>query len=261
MNHYELRQAERKARQADRAERLAAEARATYNRARDMASVIPFGQPILVGHYSERRDRNYRARIHSTFGKAFALDKAANEAAAKANTVSTAISSDDPDAPDKLAERIAALEERQAVMTATNKAHKAFLKAPEAPKTLGLIAALPESAQALLRSYKPAYSWEPHPFPPYQLTNNNANIRRLKDRLAMMERDRAVAVPKETQGDGYKIVEDPDDNRLLIVFDQIPSPERRAKLKSAGFKWSPTRKAWVRQLNNRARWCAEQALA
>jgi hypothetical protein len=86
-----------------------------------MASVIPFGQPILVGHHSERRDRNYRGRIHSTYGKAFALQKAAEEAERKANTTSNAISSDDPDAPDKLAERIATLEERQAVMVATNK--------------------------------------------------------------------------------------------------------------------------------------------
>ena len=27
-----------------------------------MASVIPMGQPILVGHHSEKRDRNYRER-------------------------------------------------------------------------------------------------------------------------------------------------------------------------------------------------------
>ena len=25
-------------------------------------SVIPFGQPILIGHHSEKRDRNYRRR-------------------------------------------------------------------------------------------------------------------------------------------------------------------------------------------------------
>lgn len=43
-----------------------------------MASVIPFGQPILIGHPSEQRDRNYRDKIHNTFGKAFAMqDKAA----------------------------------------------------------------------------------------------------------------------------------------------------------------------------------------
>lgn len=40
--------------------------------ARDMAVQTPFGQPILVGHHSENRDRNFRDRIHNTFGKAFA---------------------------------------------------------------------------------------------------------------------------------------------------------------------------------------------
>ena len=39
--------------------------------ARDMASIIPFGQPILVGHHSEKRDRNYRGRIHKKFERSF----------------------------------------------------------------------------------------------------------------------------------------------------------------------------------------------
>lgn len=42
-----------------------------YKKAKEMASVIPFGQPIMVGHHSEQRDRNYRDRINNTFGKAF----------------------------------------------------------------------------------------------------------------------------------------------------------------------------------------------
>ncbi len=48
-----------------------------YNEASKMASAIPFGQPILVGHHSEKRDRNYRDKIHNKFGKAFEeMDKA-----------------------------------------------------------------------------------------------------------------------------------------------------------------------------------------
>ena len=67
---------------AERAEILAEKADRRsdelYNSAKDMASVIPFGQPILVGHHSEKRDRNYRAKIDAKFGKAFAeQDKAA----------------------------------------------------------------------------------------------------------------------------------------------------------------------------------------
>lgn len=49
-----------------------------YEKAHNMASFIPFGQPILVGHHSERGDRNFRNKIHNTFGQAFeARDKAA----------------------------------------------------------------------------------------------------------------------------------------------------------------------------------------
>lgn len=39
--------------------------------ASDMADVIPLGQPILVGHYSEGRDRKYRSRIQRKFEKGF----------------------------------------------------------------------------------------------------------------------------------------------------------------------------------------------
>lgn len=57
MNSYEAKQAARKARFEERAEQASAESASTYNRARDMAQAIPFGQPILVGHHSETRDR------------------------------------------------------------------------------------------------------------------------------------------------------------------------------------------------------------
>lgn len=56
---------------AEAAERRNAQATADYDRAHQMADAIPLGQPILVGHYSEGRDRRYRDRIHNTFGRAF----------------------------------------------------------------------------------------------------------------------------------------------------------------------------------------------
>lgn len=65
-------------RAAARAERFEARAEATqeradslYSSAHAMADCIPLGQPILVGHYSEGRDRRFRERIHQTFGRAF----------------------------------------------------------------------------------------------------------------------------------------------------------------------------------------------
>lgn len=77
----QVRQQQEKAEhRADRAENRAEKAEQKYeqlhDQAKKMASAIPFGQPILVGHHSEKRDRKYRERIHNTFGKAFEeLDK------------------------------------------------------------------------------------------------------------------------------------------------------------------------------------------
>lgn len=75
----------------NRAETAAAQSTSLYERAHAMAEAIPFGQPILVGHYSEGRDRNYRNRIHNTFGKAFEeSDKAKHYASRAANARATA---------------------------------------------------------------------------------------------------------------------------------------------------------------------------
>lgn len=76
--------AERQDRLDTKADRLGATAEALHDRARDMASVIPFGQPILVGHYSERRDRNYRGKIRRTFERSFETAKEADETARRA---------------------------------------------------------------------------------------------------------------------------------------------------------------------------------
>lgn len=59
MNHYERKQEARRERLLAAAERAEAQSEAAYKRAdlREEASGIPFGQPILVGHHSERRHR------------------------------------------------------------------------------------------------------------------------------------------------------------------------------------------------------------
>jgi hypothetical protein len=123
LNWYECKQAARRERFEDRAASLADESNRTYARARQMASVIPFGQPILVGHHSEQRDRNYRNRIHNTYGKSFQLQDKAKHYEAKAASVGTGgISSDDPDAIVKLQGQFQQLEKDQAQMKAANQA-------------------------------------------------------------------------------------------------------------------------------------------
>jgi hypothetical protein len=122
MNNYEAKLEARRTRYEELAEKKAAESDSLFNRAHKMADVIPFGQPILVGHHSEKRDRNYRNRISGTMDKACATAKVANHYAQKAASVGTGgISSDDPEAVVKLREELSQLESLQAKMTTGNK--------------------------------------------------------------------------------------------------------------------------------------------
>ena len=246
MNRYEYKQQQRKERLEARATSLQRQGESAVDRARRMSSVIPFGQPILVGHHSEKGDRNYRNRIHNTFGKGFALQAEAQRVAQRAAAVgSGGISSDDPDAIDKLREKLAKMEAEQVQMKAINAAHKHFLKNSASLET----AEFTDPVKASIRSYKPAYSWEPNPFAPYQLTNLSANIRRVKARIDEL----ATAPSREDathQRKGFEIVHNTEDNRIQIIFPGKPSAEVRDLLKANGFRWAPSASAWQRQLNN-----------
>lgn len=73
----------------ERAQRRGAASDALYERASDMAAGIPFGQPILVGHYSEGRDRRYRDRIQRTYRKAFDVQAEGDAAQRAADAASS----------------------------------------------------------------------------------------------------------------------------------------------------------------------------
>jgi hypothetical protein len=250
-NHYESKQADRKARYEARADQATAASGLTYKRAKTMASAIPFGQPIHVGHHSERRDRNYHGKIHTTFGKAFALADKAKHYADKAASVGTGgISSDDPDAVSKLSMQLAKMEEEQTMMKKVNAlVRKKDVKGIEA---LGFS---PEAAAELLtKDFAGRIG-----YPSYRLTNNNANIKRVKDRIAALNRLAERASIEQT-GAGYTYKEDPEENRVMFIFEGKPDEQTRKILKANAFKWSPSRegKPWVRQLTNAGLWAAKQ---
>lgn len=50
----------------------------------------------------------------------------------------------------------------------------------------------------------------------------------------------------------FDVERDTANNRLNLRFDYVPDAETRAILKSNGFKWSPSRDAWTRQLTDNA---------
>lgn len=145
----------------------------------------------------------------------------------------------DADATDRLSAKIAAAEVLQERMKAVNRAHDRFLKDPASLEASGLS----DADKAAVRGYKPAYSWEPHPFAPFELTNNNANIRRMKERLEQV--GRAKAAPETVhEGAAARMEDCPPDNRVRLFFPGKPAAEVRETLKRGGFRWTPSLGCW-----------------
>lgn len=254
-----MRQEARRERLEAAAAKAARESDARLERAHKMLDMIPPGQPILVGHYSERGHRAHLRKIDANFAKGFEADKRAKHLQARADAVGTAgISSDDPEAIEKLRVELAELEAAQAARKEINAAHKRFLKDPATLET----AKLTDAQKERVRSYKPQYSWEPHPCPPYAMQNANANIRRIKGRIEQIEAARVLAGRKpETEQHGeITLARDIEDNRIRLLFPGKPDEATRTLLKANGFRWSPMAKAWQRQLNTAGEWAAERVL-
>jgi hypothetical protein len=58
-----------------------------------------------------------------------------------------------------------------------------------------------------------------------ELTNSGANIRRIRDRIAALEK-LAERSDREEQGEGYAYLEDVENNRAVFLFDVKPEKER-----------------------------------
>ncbi len=252
MNHYEQKLEARRERLLARAKKLNAEGEARYKSARSMAAMIPFGQPILVGHHSEKRDRNFRGRIHNNFGKAFEAMNAAKELAGRAESVGTGgISSDDPEAVVKLKEKLAAEEAEQAQMVAANK----LVKKGDVPGLVALGFSEADAQKLLVGDFCGRKG-----FPAYRISNNGANIRRIKLRIEQLQAAAGREHQEVLHNSGVNLVQNVEANRVQLIFPGKPSAEVRAELKARGFRWSPSEGAWQRHLNNAGIWAAKAIL-
>jgi len=253
MNNYELKRQEKIERLEDRATAARTESNAAYERAHSMADVIPFGQPILVGHHSEKSDRSYRGRIDNQYKKSFELSNKADylEARAEAMKKNKAIFSDDPDAAEKLADKIARLEARQDLMVKVNKLVRKNDR--EALVDLGY------SETAINNLFTPDFCGRVG-YPDYSIKNNGANIRRLKSRVETIEIKQSQNSSEKVIS-GVRVFDNVDDNRLQLFFPGKPSEQVRQSLKSRGFRWSPTNGCWQAFRGNRATYNAEQILS
>lgn len=172
------------------------------------------------------------------------------------NNPRSGISSDDPKALEKLRAKLAEAESLQDTMKKVNAIIKR--EQTEAGRIAALVSIGHEPAQAK-RLLQPDYAGRIG-FKEYQLTNNSANIRRIRERIAELERA-ATRQDTEEVTDTFTYREDTAENRIMFFFDGKPGEEIRALLKGRGFKWSPTRNAWIRQWTENGLYAARSVKA
>ena len=109
---YAERQEQKKERYQERVEQAEQRSQAHYENQRKISSVIPMGQPILIGHHSEKRHRNDLKKIDNEMRKSIQESEKADYYRNKVDNIdnSKVISSDDPQAIEKLQARIEELE-------------------------------------------------------------------------------------------------------------------------------------------------------
>ena len=161
------------------------------------------------------------------------------------------ISADDPNAVSKLESKLAKLEQAQETMKAVNAYYRKN-------KTLdGCPHLSTEQIEKLKESMSGSYRANPKPFESYQLSNNNAEIRRLKNRITALTRRKELGYVG-WEFDGGRVEANTADNRLQIFFDEKPDKEIREELKGNGFRYAPSAEAWQRQLNDNAIYAADR---
>ena len=160
------------------------------------------------------------------------------------------ISADDPQAVQKLEKKLESLEKSQETMKAVNAYYRKH-------KTLdGCPHLSPEQLEKLKADMASSWHLGDKPFATWALSNNSAEIRRVKDRIKSLSQQKEIGFVG-WEFDGGKVDANTEANRLQIFFEDKPDETTREALKSNGFRWSPKAGAWQRQLTSNAYYAAD----
>lgn len=170
------------------------------------------------------------------------------------------ISSDDPEAIEKLETKVALLKNNQEIMKLVNKTVRKEKGETDPKKIVDAIQHLTtkERAEKIAAGALKPDCFGHYGCAPFELSNNLANIKRLESRLKQLKNRPSESA--EIEREGVKIVENVEANRLQLIFNDKPSEEIRALLKSKGFRWSPRYSAWQRQLTENAKYSTQMVL-
>ena len=164
------------------------------------------------------------------------------------------ISADDSQAVQKLEKKLESLEKSQETMKAVNAYYRKH-------KTLdGCPHLSPEQLEKLKADMASSWHLGDKPFATWALSNNSAEIRRVKDRIKSLSQQKEIGFAG-WEFDGGKVEANTEANRLQIFFEDKPDEATREALKSNGFRWSPKAGAWQRQLTSNAYYAADYVKA
>lgn len=190
MSTYRERRLERASRLREWAEKRAARSSGQFKRAHDLVSGIPMGQPILVGHHSERRHRRTLERSDSAMRRGWEDSNKADAMSYTAGNIEDAadraIYMDDPDAIERLTAKIAALEAKRDARKRANVIVRSK-RLDAATKTVQLAELLKWPADLAAKLLEPDCCGRLG-FPAYSLQNIGGTITKERGRLAQLQR-------------------------------------------------------------------------
>ncbi len=161
------------------------------------------------------------------------------------------IRQDDPQAIPKLEKKLAGLEKAQETMKAVNAYYRKHGTLDGCPHLS------PENLEKLKAAMVSGWHYEKKPFQSWELSNNSAEIRRIRQRIDSLTRAReTVYVGWEFEG-GH-VEANREQSRLQVFFDGKPDADTRQQLKEHGFRWAPSVGAWQRLLNENAYYAADR---
>lgn len=207
-----------------------------------LADLIPLGQPILLGHHSERHARRDAERITNGMTRGCEEAKLAGHHRACADWLELALDrsifSDDADAIARIEEKIAGLEARRARYRTVNAAWRKAGK-PKADDTDGwgkvatILGCQPEDLREGRLNQARDFI-DRGPYPSYLGQNAGGEIGRLKARIEEIRRRSERAEAAEAAG-GMTIE---GEDYVSVTFAEKPERSTIDALKAAGFHWS-----------------------
>lgn len=223
---------------------------------------------FIVGpaNFPTRRNEKRQATAHKRMGEirdhVAAARKAVERRAFPHGRPDGPVRGSNPDAADLLRQNIEERERRQEAMKVANKALRKVREESEETMAQAVAEATGWSLQVARAAIAPNVFGK-RGFEAFELSNNNAEIRRLRSRLDGIEakqQEQGRDTEEDTAAGPVRVVENVDADRIQLMFDGKPEEAVRRTLKALGFRWSPSHEAWQRHLNNAGRHAVAQFL-